>query len=144
MKKKVKAQDFIKKHEYPGGKKAMDAFIIENMQYPKEALELKQEAEVWVEYEMDFSGKVAWAKSVKPVGLGFDEEAVRLVRLLKFAPQNNHGIKISSKQKIKIRFRLPLKQQEIKLNYAYTQNKQEKNKNPETSKTSYSYTINLK
>lgn len=143
MKKRTKAQDFIRKHEYPGGKKALDEFIKSNLKYPEEALKLRFTGDVWVEYELDFNGSVLSAKSLKKVGNGLDEEAVRLVKLLKFSPQNNHGVKISSKQKIKIQFKLPEIKPQIAVNYAYTQPTTKVTKAKPNPKKVYSYSIKI-
>ena len=96
MKKKKGKDDFIRKHEYPGGSKAYREFIQSNLVYPKEAIENKIEGSVFAEYEVDFEGKVKTAKILHGIGYGCDEEALRLIKLLKFVPQNNHGAKISS------------------------------------------------
>lgn len=116
-------QEFVIKPQYPGGKLALQKFIQENLIYPKLALEKEIEGTVYISYRVDFDGKVVDIKNNKGIGNGCDEEAMRVVGLLKFAPQNNHGVKVSSQQKINIHFKLPVKQQlpiqqvDIQVNY---------------------------
>ena len=117
-------QEFVIKPQYPGGKLALQKFIQENLIYPKLALEKEIEGTVYISYRVDFDGKVVDIKNNKGIGNGCDEEAMRVVGLLKFAPQNNHGVKVSSEQKINIHFKLPVKQSlpnnsvDIKVNYS--------------------------
>ncbi|MCB9034963.1 MAG: energy transducer TonB [Chitinophagales bacterium] len=133
--------DFIKKHEYPGGKQAFQQFLKENLKYPKAALENKIEGHVLVAYSVDFNGKVTSAKVLKGIGYGCDEEALRVVLLLQFAPQNNHGVKISSRHKIKIPFKLMAVENTIQYNYT-TSTATKKNEANKTNK-SYSYTVKI-
>src|SRR4051812_45220469 len=58
MKKKKGKDDFIKKHEYPGGKKALSDFVNTNIRYPEEAVKNKMEGTVYLEYEIDFDGSI--------------------------------------------------------------------------------------
>lgn len=102
-----KKKDFIKKQEYPGGKKAFQEFIRLHLTYPENARKNKIEGDVFLEYKVGFDGQVSHVKVLKGIGWGCDEEAARILKLLKFAPQNNHGVKIISTYKIKIRFQLP-------------------------------------
>ena len=141
MKKKKGKDDFIKRHEYPGGKKAFQEFINLNLKYPKEALANKKEGSLFIEYEVDFNGKVRNAKVLHGIGFGCDEEAIRLIKLLKFAPQNNHGTKLSSTHKIKIHFKLPVQHTSTTIKYNLTEKSKEKKEN---KKENFSYTITLK
>jgi protein TonB len=145
-----KSKDFIKKHEYPGGKEAFQKFIKENLTYPKKALENKIQGKVLLSYTIDFDGSISEAKVLKGIGFGCDEEAVRLVKLLKFAPQNNHGLRLSSTHKIKIEFKFeerPQPQPATKITYTYTTSKPKpqtaENQQPATPKN-YSYKIIVK
>lgn len=143
-----KKKDFIKKQEYPGGISALQRYFRENLQYPEVALKNRVEGKVLIVYTIDFDGSVKGAKVLKGIGYQCDEEALRLVNGLKFAPQNNHGLKVSTSQKIKVEFKLPKIEQktnEIKTTLQYTVIKGGlKNRTDLTTKKSYSYTINLK
>lgn len=140
-----KKSNLIKKHEYPGGKKELSAFIQTNLIYPTTAIKNKKEGRVLIEFEIGFDGTVNKAKVLNGIGDGCDEEALRLVKLLKYAPQNNHGVKVITTQKIKINFKLPIEKkvnQSTKLAYNITTKNKDKNVNEQHKNIkSYSYTI---
>lgn len=69
---------------YPGGADAMFAFIKENMQYPPTAKRNRISGNVIVDFIMDENGNILNPKAVTNPGGGCGEEAVRLVKLLKF------------------------------------------------------------
>ncbi len=107
MKKETKDKHFIKKPEYVGGAKAMKQFIKENLKYPKEALKNKIEGTVSIDYKVDNQGKVMSAKVISGLGYGCDEEALRLVKSLKFSTARNRKMRVTFNKKIQIHFRLP-------------------------------------
>lgn len=145
MKKKKAKDDFIKKHEFAGGKKALQEIISKNLVYPSKALENKIEGRVYLEYTVGFSGDVESVKILKGIGFGCDEEAIRLVKLLKFSPQNNHGIKLISTHKIQINFKIPeIKKTNQPTTITYTTSTIKPKKNTtEKPKTNFSYTLKL-
>lgn len=143
MKKKKGKVDFIKKHEFAGGKKILQEIISKNLIYPSKAIENKTEGRVYLEYSVGFNGDIESVKVLKGIGFGCDEEAIRLVKLLKFSPQNNHGVKIISKHKIQINFKLPVVEKvNTVTTLTYTNTKVKTiEKKVEKPKTVYSYTI---
>ena len=141
MKKKVKPESFIQQPKYPGGKKALDEFIRSNMQYPEEALKHRIEGSVTVKYDVDTVGNVSDAAIAHGIGWGCDEEALRLVNLLRYEKKKYHGMRVTFHQTIVIHFRLPggkikPQQQEVRIQYQYT----EKNA-PKQGSGNISYTI---
>lgn len=136
-----KKKDFIRRHEYPGGKKAFLEFIQAHLTYPENARKNRVEGNVFLEYQVGFDGQVTQVNILKGIGYGCDEEAVRILKLLKFAPQNNHGVKLISTYKIKIHFQLPAEpeKKEVRIQYSVSDQSAEK-KNKE--KGGYTYTIN--
>ncbi|MEM6967082.1 MAG: energy transducer TonB [Bacteroidota bacterium] len=107
MQKERKGKHFIKKPIYEGGLKAMRAFIQQHKTYPKAALENKIEGTVYLKYTIDYQGKVIATKVIKSLGYGCDEEAVRVVQLLKFKVPKNRGVRVKFGKDIQIHFRLP-------------------------------------
>ncbi|MBK8702003.1 MAG: energy transducer TonB [Saprospiraceae bacterium] len=106
MKKEKKDDSFIKKPFYKGGQKALNDFVYKELKYPKEALEQKVEGVVIIRYEIDFKGDVADAKVLKSLGHGCDEEALRVVRLLKFeVPKAPRKLKILFHKDIQVQFK---------------------------------------
>ena len=147
-----KPKHFIQQPEYPGGPKELTKFIYANLRYPAEALAAQLEGTVVVEYDIDFKGLVVDTRILQSLGMGCDEEAVRVVRLLKFAVGRNRGVKVLFHQKAHIRFKLPVvppqpeRPPQPQLNYVYTSAPPAPAPAPEPapkSETTYSYTITI-
>ncbi|MEL6393655.1 MAG: TonB family protein, partial [Bacteroidota bacterium] len=60
----AKSKNFLPKPVYPGGNKAMNAFIKKHLKYPEEARALKIEGTIRVNYSLDQSGRVIKVKAV--------------------------------------------------------------------------------
>lgn len=152
MEKEKKAKHFIQQPEYPGGPAALTKFIYANLRYPAAALEAKIEGTVLVEYDIDYKGNVVDTRVLQALGFGCDEEAVRVVRLLKFAVGRNRGVKVLFHKKAHIRFKLPAPANiavpapqpatGMQVNYVYTTAKPEPAEQPKAN--TYSYTVTLK
>lgn len=85
----------------------MKKFVAQNLQYPKGALEAKIEGTVLIRYGLDYRGKVTDVKLKKGLGHGCDEEAMRVVKLLRFTVPQNNKKKVRIHQDINIHFKLP-------------------------------------
>ncbi len=107
MKKERKDKDFVKEPYLEGGRAALDAFVKKELRYPKEALAAKIEGTVSVRYTVDYKGNVTEASIISPLGHGCDEEALRVVKSLKFKVPNDGKIKSKFTRKLHIHFRLP-------------------------------------
>ncbi|HUR31136.1 MAG TPA: energy transducer TonB [Saprospiraceae bacterium] len=107
MKKERKDKDFIKSAYFEGGKAALEAYVKKELRYPKEALESQTEGTVSVRYTVDYKGNVVEANVISGLGHGCDEEALRIVRSLKFKIPNEGKIKSKYTLKLHIHFRLP-------------------------------------
>jgi len=108
MSKERKDDHFIKKPIYVGGTTAFKKFIKDNLKYPKEAFEKKVEGTVLVRYDIDYKGRVTDAKVKKGIGHGCDEEAMRVIKLLKFeVPKGPRKLRVSFHKENKINFKLP-------------------------------------
>ena len=101
-------KDFLRKPKYEGGSKAFKAFIAENLQYPPEALEKKIQGDVHVKYDVDEEGNVLNCKVMRAIGGGCDEEAIRVVRMLKYIPARNRGTHVTTHHDVVLHFRLPV------------------------------------
>ena len=123
MKKERKDKNFIKKPIYPGGTAAIKAFIRDNLKYPQEALKHRTEGTVSLKYTIDHKGQVIDTHLISGLGHGCDEEAVRLVRLLKFEVPKVRGVKVQFHKEMHVHFRLPkqpVKAQSSSTRYVYT------------------------
>ncbi len=134
-----KEKKFIKLPKYPGGKPAFQEFIRKNLRYPREAAKNKIEGTVYVKYKVDGLGRVIDVKITKSLGYGCDEEAERVVRLLKYEKAKNRGLRVVATMRTRINFKLP----EIKVQYQYKKEKKtpEKTDNEKDTGTTYGYTI---
>jgi len=102
-----KKKKFLELPRYGGGNEEFKKFIASNLRYPKEALEAGIEGKVLVEYEIDDNGFVHNPRVVRGLGYGCDEEAVRVVNLLRFKKVKNRGVRVRVNTKTNIIFRLP-------------------------------------
>ncbi|MEP6645963.1 MAG: energy transducer TonB [Saprospiraceae bacterium] len=107
MKKERKDKDFIKAPYLEGGKAALESFVKNELRYPKEALKAKIEGTVSIRYTVDYKGKIIDANVIASLGYGCDEEALRIVRSLKFKVPNDGKITSKFTRKLHIHFRLP-------------------------------------
>jgi TonB family protein len=134
-----KKKQFIKLPRYLGSKESFRDFVARNLKYPPEALRNKIEGTVHLSYMVDDKGNVNDITIEHGLGHGCDEEAIRLVRLMKFAPVKNRGVRVSSRQKTRIQFKLP------RTGISYTLKTKEENPPEKTeNENSYSYSITIK
>ena len=154
MAKEKKDKHFIKQPVYVGGPKALKKFIGENIKYPKAAAENNIEGTVVVRYTINHKGVVIEGKVISGIGHGCNEEAKRLVKLLKFEVPKHRGIKVKFHKNIKIHFRKPKKKPKPKqasqqLSYMVTVTNSKKTESdasgnpPSKPGKSYHYTINF-
>jgi TonB family protein len=134
---------FIALPKYAGGSQAFKRFIMDNLSYPDEALEKGIEGDVYIKYTVNNLGDVTGAQIIRSLGFGCDEEALRLVHLLKYEPAKNRGLRVTSSMRTKIPFRLPKKQPQFEVVYDSTPSKDKKPQVQEDQKgnNTYSYTV---
>ena len=99
----------VSKPTYPGGAKALTKFVNEHVSYPDLARREAVEGTVVVRYSLDYRGRVVDAKVKRGIGSGCDEEALRVVRLLRFNVPQNRKKKVRIHQDINVHFKLPKK-----------------------------------
>ncbi len=142
MRKEAKDKEFIKKPVYKGGPKALQKFIGQHLRYPEEALEKKVEGTVFLNYDINHEGQVTGARVIKGLGYGCDEEALRLVKLLKFEVPKNRGVRVVFHKNIQIHFRLPKeKEKPLQVQYNYVDAAAKKSSQSQQKKSSVSFTI---
>jgi TonB family protein len=149
MEKDKKKPLFIHQPEYPGGPKELSRFIQTNLRYPASALEEGIEGTVLVDYDIDYQGKVVATRVLQGIGGGCDEEACRVVRLLKFDVPKNRGLKVLFHKKARIQFRKPVpqapppQQVQFQVNYTVIPAQKEAAINEKPKETVFQYTIQL-
>lgn len=139
-----KEKRFLTIPSYPGGKKAFIKFIEDNMVYPVPAIENRIEGTVYIDYTVDNIGNVSDEIIVHGIGFGCDEEALRLVRMLRYDPKKNRGVRMKTKMKTRIRFELPTHLKPYpSISYNYTNTKKEQ-EDKGKAVPSYNYSIIIK
>jgi TonB family protein len=134
----------VSKPVYPGGNKALRKYVGEQMKYPPEALKAKVEGSVSVRYTLDYTGKVVDAKVKKGLGYGCDEEALRVVKLLRFEVPQSRKKKVRIHQDIKINFNLPKPRtapKQLSISYTTGAKKADAKDQKKPGRGGYSYTI---
>lgn len=141
MRESGKGRRFIDMPEYPGGKKAFREFIQKHLQYPAAALENKIEGRVYVRFRVDGNGRVVFSEVTHGIGHGCDEEALRLVNMLKYGKAKNRGLRVTATIRTQIAFKLPV---QSGISYSYTKKAKEEPTQPKPpASTGYGYTINF-
>ncbi|HZY82184.1 MAG TPA: energy transducer TonB [Cyclobacteriaceae bacterium] len=67
---------------FPGGDKAFDAFIIENLKTTQAAIDAKINGEVFIKFTIDEKGTAGKFVVQKPLGYGCDEEAIAVLQAM--------------------------------------------------------------
>lgn len=102
---------FIRKPIYPGGQKAYKEFIAKNLSYPEEAKKNKIEGQVRLRYGISYQGDVTEVKVLSSLGYGCDEEAIRIVKMLKFeVPKGPKKLRVLFHKTVRINFKMTSKQ----------------------------------
>lgn len=86
---------------YPGGQQAMYTFVAQNLAYPAMARRNRIQGQCIIDFTLNDDGSISNAVVVKNAGAGCGEEALRVVKLLKFK-----GPGYSSKYSIPVMFKL--------------------------------------
>jgi len=66
--------------QYPGGEPALYRFLSQQIRYPDLAARQRIEGSVLVRFVIEDDGKVAKAEIVNGIGMGCDEEALRVIK----------------------------------------------------------------
>ena len=134
-----KDKHFIHKPVYPGGPKALWAFIRENLRYPKEALENNLSGVVRLRYTINSKGVVIATQILHSLGQGCDEEAIRVIRMLRYYVPKHRKLKVKFNKTINITFKPPKKKT---LKVTLSKKKTEEGKPADDNKKpGYEYTI---
>ena len=145
MKKERKEKHFLPSPEYRGGLAAMRAFIAKELKFPEAALKAGIHGSVYLRYGINNKGKVVETKVISGLGFGCDEEAERVVRLLKFDVNRVRKLRIMYHKKIRVWFRKPKVKNQTErqsISYHITPSKRKESSAPKSK--SHSYTITIK
>ena len=92
---------------FPGGTKALLAYLEENVKYPDDCEEVCVQGRVVITFVVEKDGSISDAKVVKSVYPSLDEEALRVVSgMPKWCPGKLNGQSVRIKYTIPVNFRL--------------------------------------
>ncbi len=82
--------------QFPGGEKALMAFISENLKYPEAAIKDKREGRVIIRFTIQKSGQISDIKAIRSLCPECDAEAIRVVEAMpKWRPGKQNGKYVS-------------------------------------------------
>ena len=79
---------------FPGGDRALQDYIIRNINFTDTAISKKIEGVITVSFDVIPDSTLTDIAVLKGLGYGIDEEVVRLLKPLKFAPGLTNGMKV--------------------------------------------------
>lgn len=89
--------------EFVGGSQAFATFLQKNLRYPQAAARTGIQGKVFVEFTVGTDGKIERARTIKGIGFGCDEEALRVINLMpNWMPGKQSG------RPVRVRFTLPI------------------------------------
>lgn len=140
--KKKKRKKFLEKPQYPGGAKALREFVNAHLQYPQDAIDQHIEGVVTVAYQVTDDGIVENPVVTKSLCPSCDEEAVRIVNMLRYEKVRNRGIRLKMNTKLNINFHLAPTPAQSTVTYTYTPSSKKSAGNKSgTNPGGYSYSI---
>ncbi|MEI7491543.1 MAG: energy transducer TonB [Bacteroidota bacterium] len=95
-----------KQPEFPGGTTMLFKYLTENLKYPPKAVPMKLEGKVYVGFTVKADGSVENVESMRGIGGGCDEEAVRIVKNMpKWKPGESKGKPVDVSMVVPVRFK---------------------------------------
>jgi len=92
---------------FPGGDGAFGKFLATNVRYPKAARDANLQGRVVASFVIEKDGSLSGIKVIRGLGLGIDEEAVRVLKLSpKWIPGNQKGKPVRVAYSVPINFTL--------------------------------------
>jgi protein TonB len=89
-----------------GGMEAFYKFVGKELKYPAQANRMGIEGRVFVQFVVDEKGNVSEVKTVRGIGAGCDEEAVRVIKMTKWNPGKQRGRPVKVRMIMPVLFRL--------------------------------------
>lgn len=100
---KIEIQD----PQFPGGNKAMFAFLSKKMKYPPKALAAKKECKAVFKFLVSEDGSISKITPLTKNGYGFTEEGIRIIGLMpKWNPARRDGRPVKMYYTLPINFRI--------------------------------------
>jgi protein TonB len=159
MKKERKEDSFIKQPFYKGGDKALRDFVQTHLRYPAQSQANKVEGDVHIRYDINHKGDVTDTKVIGGLDEFCNEEATRVVKMLKFiVPKTPRHLKVTFHKNIRIHFHIhetkvqtanPIHSQSLpsnqgmQINYTVVTTQVKSTVEKENSPTSYNYVVRI-
>lgn len=91
-----------------GGMKAFYDQLAKNIKYPKKAVKAKKQGTVYVRFTINEIGIVEFAEAMegRELGYGLDEEAIRVIYLIRWVPGKLRGIEVKQRKILPLKFSL--------------------------------------
>ncbi len=113
---------------YPGGMSKFYDFLSKNIRYPEMAFSSGAEGVAYMSFTIEKDGSITHITSLRKLGYGLDEEAIRVLSLSKpWLPAQNDGKSVRVKYHIPIKFMLQGSQksaEEEKTSFSFQQEQQ--------------------
>jgi periplasmic protein TonB len=98
---------FVEKNPEPiNGYKSFYDQLAKNMKYPRQASRMGIEGKVFVEFIVNKNGEPSDLKVTRGIGAGCDEEATRVLSLMKWKPGEQRGKPVRVKMSMSVNFKL--------------------------------------
>ena len=99
------SKDVIVMPEFPGGREAMQEFLLSEMRYPYEAQMNDEIGEVLIGFSVGIDGTIGGVRVLRSVSESLDKEAVRVVKSMpKWKPGTRNGKAVRAELSIPINF----------------------------------------
>lgn len=97
----------VTESSFPGGRRNMDNFLMENIQYPDISLVNSESGKVYIQFVVEKNGLVSQIKVMRGVSPAIDAEAKRVFRkMLKWNPAFSNGKAVRVKMTLMVNFSL--------------------------------------
>lgn len=91
--------------EFNGGAAALQLWISQNVQYPKEAIMLNEQGRVYLSFVIEVNGEISTINVERGVSESLDEEAIRVVTSMPpWIPGEANGVKVRTRVRLPINF----------------------------------------
>ena len=92
--------------QYPGGDEALYTKLFREMKYPAEAKENRITGDLMLSFFVEPDSTVSEVTALSDLGYGTKEEAIRLIKSLKFAPAIQNGKAVRQQMMLPVLFRI--------------------------------------
>lgn len=96
-----------KQPEFPGGRRAMENYLLTTARYPAEAQKAGVKGRVFVSFIVETDGRITGVELLKSLGFGCDEEAIRVINAMpRWTPGSQSGKPLRVRHHVPVLFGL--------------------------------------